>query len=97
MATSHDNSARKGARSRPTRPRPIRRPPVDTPIPATEVRLTVLRLQTVRSVVITAAAALWHQSADHDADIAHALRYSASMPLTAEIERLETLLARGRA
>lgn len=59
-----------------------------------QLKLVVFHLKHARAVVVTAMAALWHQSADHDVDVAVALQHAVAHPLLTEIERLEKLIGR---
>lgn len=59
-----------------------------------ELRFIALRLGQARAVAITALAALWHQNADRDGEIASTIQHSIAEPLEAEIERIEAI--RGR-
>lgn len=62
---------------------------------AQALNFILLRLGRVRSVVVTAAAALSHQNADRDADIGSCLFFAAADPLTTAIEQLEKLTGQG--
>ena len=60
--------------------------------PAWVLRTTALHLLHIRAAASTAAAALHHQNAEIDADVALTLRHAVIDPLTLDIERLQGLL-----
>jgi len=93
------------ARKRPPRSRPAagevtagvtaraaRPPSPPITLPAWVLRTTALHLLHIRAAASTAAAALHHQNAEIDADVALTLRHAVIDPLTLDIERLQGLL-----